>query len=1035
MNTLIDAAIDRWRTVNLLLLFILVAGYSTYTTIPKEAAPDIQIPIIYVSMYLEGVSPEDAERLMIRPVEKKLSSVEGGKEMRATAGEGFASVTLEFAAGFNADKALEDVRAKVDEARPELPEEMDEPSVNEVTFSQFPILNVILTGEVNERTLITVARDLRDKIEGISTVLEAKISGDREEVLEIIIDPLTLEGYGLSVEEVFRMVGNNNVIVPAGEVDTGRGRYSIKLPGLVENIIDLMEIPIKKSGEAVITLKDVAEIRRTFKDPQGFAEINDQPAVGIGVSKRVGANIIDTVAEVRALVAEEQTYWPSGLEVIFSQDNSSRIRSMLSDLQNNVIFAVLLVVTVIIAVMGGRSAGLVGLVIPGAFLFGVLVIGSFGVTLNIVVLFSLILSIGMLVDAGIVVTEYADRLMMDGQKAKEAYGNAAKRMAWPIISSTVTTLVVFMPLLVWPGMVGEFMRYMPLTLIFTLMGSLLMALIFVPTLGTKLGKAAKVDDAHKEMILAAEKGEIDKLSSFTRGYVGILRWVLRHPWLFAMGIVAVIIAIMVSFGMFGRGVEFFPSTEPDNANVQVRARGNLSVLEQRELVNQVAERVKRFDDEIRVMYVRSGETGLRDLPEDTVGVIQLEYQDWKVRRTSEDILQEIREVSRDIPGIVIETSEQEGGPKSGKPVQIEFSSRFTDLTPGEVKQFLSAMDQIGGFMNIETDLPVPEIEWEFDVNRELAGRYGLDIRTIGNFVKLVTFGLKADTYRPDDADDEIDVMVRFPEEQRTLTQLERLRVNVANGTSVPVNNFITRTPKQKTGTLQRVDGKRVINVKADVAPGVLPDRKVKEVQAYFVENPPDPKVQVRFKGEDEDQKEAGTFLMKAFMIALFVMFVILVTQFNSIFHAFVILSAVFLSTGGVFVGLLINNEPFGIVMSGVGVISLAGIVVNNNIIFIDTFHRLKEAGIEAHEALIRTGAQRLRPILLTAGTTVLGLVPMVMQMTIDFLGREVYFGAPSSQWWVQLSTAIAGGLAFATVLTLLFTPALLMIGERFGKKT
>lgn len=1030
MNALIEAAVERWRTVLLLLAFIIIVGSVAYKSIPKEAAPDVKIPFIYTSMRLEGIAPEDAERLLIRPMEKSLQSIESVKEMTAQAVEGVGSVSLEFQAGFDSDKALDDVRNQVDEAKPDLPDETDEPKVVELNFSKFPILNVLITGDVEERTLVRVARDLRDKIETISTVLEAKMVGEREEVLEILVDPAVLESYSLSLSDVFKRVENNNILVPAGDMDTGVGSFALKLPGLIESAVDLRNIPLKVDKGTVTTLSDIAKIRRSFKDVISYARVNGKPAIGLRVSKRTGANIIETVDAVKALIDKERRYWPAGVQIVYSNDDSDKIRDRLTDLQNNVILAVLLVMIVVLVVMGMRSAGLIALAIPGAFLFGVLCIGVLGFTMNVVVLFALILSIGMLVDSAIVVCEYADRLMIDGNSAAEAYPKAAKRMAWPIIASTVTTLVVFMPLLFWPGIVGQFMKYMPITLIVTLTGSLLMALIFMPTLGTRIGRRRAATPEEVKHILAAETGKLEELPAFTHNYAILLRTALTRPFA-AMGvIVLVVVLIFVGFNLFGKGVEFFPNIEPKNAMISVRAQGNFSVNERDALVRQVESRIADMK-EIRVRFTNAGKISLRnDTPEDTIGQINIEFVDWRNRRKADKIIAEIKARTADIPGIIVDSMKQKEGPPVGQAVQLMFTSRETELLAPAIEQVLAGIKHVGGFTNITDERPVPSIEWEMVVNRELAGRYNIDVNMIGQMIRLVSNGIIINTYRPDDADDEIDIVARFPDQYRNISQLDRLRVNSDAGL-VPVSNYITRTPKQRVSTIRRTDGKNSMYIRADLNPGLNVDAKVKELKAWVKEHGKvDPRVSVSFRGEDEEQNKAGAFLMMAFAIALFSMALILVTQFNSIYYMVVILSAVVFSTGGVFLGLLVTGTSFGIVMCGVGVIALAGIVVNNNIIFIDTYKRLRKDGIEIVDALIRTGAQRLRPILLTAGTTVLGLLPMVLEMNINFLTREVTFGAPAAQWWVQLSTAIAGGLAFATILTLFFTPCLLLLEER-----
>ena len=558
MNAIIDAALQRSRAILLLLALVLVAGTVTYITIPKEADPDVAIPIIYVSIPHDGISPDDAERLLLRPMEKELRSIEGLKELRGQATEGLGTVTLEFEAGFDADQALTDVREKVDVAKAELPGDTEEPSVHEVNVALFPVIVVTLYGDVPERTLVAKARDIRDKLEALPGILEVDIAGDREDLLEVVIDPVRLEAYNQSAEELFQFVARNNQLVAAGALDSGRGRFSIKVPGLFENVYDVLDLPIKTAGERVVTFRDIGLARRTFKDPTGYARVNGQPAVALEVSKRIGTNIIDTIAEVRSLVDAEREAWPSSIRVSYSQDKSEDIRTMLKDLQNNVIAAVLLVMIVVVATLGWRSAGLVGVAIPGSFLAGIMVLGLTGLTINIVVLFSLIMAVGMLVDGAIVVTELADRKMAEGLARREAYALAARRMAWPITAATATTLAAFMPLLFWPGIVGEFMKYLPITLIATLAASLVLALIFVPTLGSLFGKRAP-DSAHLTKNLAAsESGDLDTITGVTGWYVKALRVSVSNPLKVVLVAFALLVAVYSTYAEFGRGGRVFP---------------------------------------------------------------------------------------------------------------------------------------------------------------------------------------------------------------------------------------------------------------------------------------------------------------------------------------------------------------------------------------------------------------------------------------------------------------------------------------------
>ena len=1028
MIALIAAAYRRPRTVSMLLLLVLVAGAAAYVGIPKESDPDINIPIIYVSMSHEGISPGDAERLLIRPMEQELRGIDGVKQLSSTAYEGGANVTLEFDAGFDPDAALDDVRSKVDLARPELPADTDEPSVHEINLSLFPVVVVTLAGDVPERTLLALARSLQDDIESLPEVLEATIQGGRDELVEIVVDPALVESYRLDAGELIDFVGRSNRLVAAGVLDTGLGRFGVKVPGLLEGAGELLALPVKVEGDAVTAVGDIAQVRRTFKDPATFARVSGEPALAIEVSKRTGENIIGTIEKVRHIVAEAAAAWPAGVEIAFTQDQSNDIRRMLSDLQNNVLSAVLLVMIVIVWALGWRSAALVGVAIPGSFLTGILVLSSAGMTMNIVVLFSLILAVGMLVDGAIVVTEYAERKMAEGQHRREAYLAAASRMAWPITASTMTTLAAFLPLLFWPGIVGEFMKFLPITLIATLSASLAMALVFVPTLGSLFGKAAGGDAERARRLAADASGPLTGIGGFTGAYLVLLDRALNHPAKVLATAVAVLVAVQMAYASFGKGVEFFPDIEPERAAIQIHARGNLSIWEKDRLVREVEERILDMDAFETVYATVAGDTARREGSEDVIGRINVELVPWNRRQPAEEIFAEVLERTADLAGIVVELSGQRDGPASEKPIQIQVSSGEPALIGPTVAAIRARMDAMDGLRDIEDDRPLPGIEWDIDVDRAQAAKFGTDVASIGGMVQLVTNGLLLSTLRPDDSREEIDVRARFSGTARTLDQLDRLRITTAQG-EVPLSNFVTRRAVPQTGTIQRVDGKRAMTVKADIEEGVLADAMVAQLAAGIGEAALDPRIEVEFRGEREDQDEAARFLMQAFAVALFLMAIILVTQFNSFYSAFLILSAVVMSTIGVMIGLLVTGRPFGIVMSGIGVIALAGIVVNNNIVLIDTFDRLKKTVASPREAVLRTGAQRLRPVLLTTVTTILGLTPMVLQVNIDFFARSVQVGAPSTQWWVQLSSAIVFGLAFATMLTLIVTPSALMLRE------
>ncbi|WP_439109803.1 efflux RND transporter permease subunit [Lentibacter sp.] len=1027
MNALIEAAFSRSRVVILALVMVLAVGAYAYVAIPKEANPEVPLPLFYVSTSLDGISPSDAERLLLEPMETEFASISGLDSMKSDATEGFASIQLEFIPGGDNQEALDKVREAADRAQGDLPADAEDITITEINTALFPIITAILSGPVPERTLNTLAEELQDEIEGLSGVLEAEIGGQRFEFLEVLIDPTVFQTYNLSFDELIGQIQRNNRLIAAGAIETGSGRIVLKVPGLIEDLEDVMAMPVKVRGNAVVTFGDVATIRRTFEDPSSFARINGQPALALEITKRSGANIIETVDAVKERVEALRPNWPENVEITYLQDQSKQVKDMLSDLEANVIAAVILVMIVIVLALGGRSAILVGLSIPGAFLAGVIALWAMGYTMNIVVLFSLILVVGMLVDGAIVTTELADRKLQEGAPPKEAYAFAAKRMSWPIIASTATTLSVFFPLLFWQGMVGEFMKFLPITVILTLFASLFMALVFIPVAGGLIGKRQPQTAAAKAALHAAEFGDPRTIGGFTGRYLRVLEWAILRPGTTLLLAVALLLGGFGAYGSFGKGVTFFPSVEPDFMQVQVRARDNFSIFERDALVRAVEDRLLPYD-EIASIYARSMmSAGQGD--EETIGTLQLELTPWDTRRTAVEIGDDIRESVADIAGIDVQVQTESGGPAAGKPVNLQVTSRNPESQADAVAQIREIMDGLGGFTDVTDTRPVPGVEVSILVNRAEAARFGADVSLLGQAVQLLTQGITVADYRPDDIDGSLDIRVRFPREERSLSALASLRVPTSSGL-VPISNFVTFEPSERTGIIRRIDEKRVTTIEANVAADVLVNDQVLALGAALeaAELPDD--VSFSFAGEAEDQAESMTFLVGAFVAAIFMMFVILLVQFNNFQQAFVVMSAIIFSIAGVLLGLIVTGRPFGIVMGGIGVIALAGIVVNNNIVLIDTYNDLKRQGQAPLEAALRTGAQRLRPVILTSVTTALGLMPMVIGLNLNFFTRDIVYGAPSTQWWTELSSAIAGGLVVATILTLVVTPAMLILGER-----
>jgi multidrug efflux pump len=1032
MNSMIDACLNRRSALMLLLVMLLWTGGRAYHNIPKERDPDISFPYVHVHIPFDGIAPEDAERLLVRPLEINVRTISGVKNVRGTAGLHYGGVGIEFEVGVDLDEALREVREKVGETKPKWPQGTKEPEIMEFSTSLFPVINVLLHGNISERELMRVARDLKNKLEEITSVLKVEPVGVRDMAMEIIVDPMVLAGYGLNLQTFSATLTESNRVVAGGQLQRPDGTYTIKLQGLLEKPMDFLNFPVKVVGDKVIVLGDIAEVRNSFEDPGNYARLDGHSAVALEVSKRSGRNLFATIQSVKQVVEREKKHFPKGLMVTYGQDTSTDMWDMLHELENTILLAVILAMIPIVLTMGGRSAFLVALAIPGSFMFAMNMLYISGMSLNMVVLFSLILCVGMLVDAAIVVCEYADRKMVGGMAAAEAYRYAAKRMCWPVIAGVATHIIVFVPLLFWPDVIGKFMLYMPITVILTMSGSLLMAFFLLPALGSYLGTPKRFRPEIVAAMHASEVGgDLRKLTGLARPYAALLRKVLDYPvWCIGL-ITSAMILVMILFGTIGPGQEFFPNIEPGNAKVILHAQGNLSLQQKDALVKEVEARILDMDEEVRVFYAKSYQQASGDAGADTIGEVQMEFQNWKVRRKASAILQDMRTRLASLYGVTIEIQEEKGGPSSGKPIQIQLRSRDVDKLSASGNIVMAYMKTLPALVDIASDAAVPEIEWQLLFDRALAARYGVSIHGLEQQLQLFTDGLVITTIRPDASDKEVNVRVRMREEKRTLSQLMQTSIVTAKG-NVPISNFVKFKAKPKQGAIHRLNGERLLTLEANVKPGVLADNEVKQIQAWLHDHPIDSNVSLRFAGQQEEQDDAAAFLSTAFGLAIFMMAWMMVVQFNSIYKMFVIMTSVFLSTGGVLFVLLVTHQPFGIVMSGIGVIALAGTIVNNNIIFIDMFDELQLSRQPLKDVLIRTGVQRLRPILLTAGTAVLGLLPMVLGVGIDFVNQEVTFDAPSGQWWRQLSSAIASGLTFATVLTLFYTPCLLLVGDRVG---
>lgn len=1036
MLDFLESILRRPRTVLTVMVVLLFMGITAYVNLPKESQPNVDVPYLYVSASMSGVSPGDADQLLVKPLEAELRDLSGLVSIRSTATTGHASVFLEFDINFDKDKAMSDVRERVDRAKPKLPSDADDPTVNEIDISGFPTISVALYGDVPERTLIRYAEELADELEGLSTMREVTLSGSREEVLEITVDLLKLESYNLTTNELFDAIARNNLVVPAGALDTGQGRFNIEVPGLIETAQDVYTLPLKSVDGTVVTFSDVATISRTFKDATAYTRVNGAPALILGATKRTGTNIIQHSTLVRDKVNEVTADWPSAIKTSFMLDQALSAEEMLVGLENSVLTAIALVMIVAVAMLGMRPALLIGLSIPVSFMTSFFILQLLGLTVNMMIMFGLVLTVGMLVDSAVVMVEYAVRKISEGMSRKEAFIRAARLMFAPIVSSMLTTIAAFLPLLMWPGIIGKFMSYFPIMVIVTLTASLITSMVFIPVVGALVARR-KVSASEQEAAQALTGGkasEFDykKVKGIVGGYLRVLAFFVKRPLIAIVLAIGGIVGIFMSYAANPTGMVAFPEVEAEYASVVITGRGNYSPIEVRDLLIEVEQAILPVYG-IKEMQLNFGSTGsFGSTPPDTIGNITLELEAWKDRGPAKEIFAEIRERTAGISGIGVQLLEAEGGPPTGKDINLRVESTvLSDLQPtvARVREYIE--HGLGNTIDVEDSRPLPGIDWKVTIDREQAARFGVGVRELSPYVQLVTSGVRLGSYRPEDAKDSVDIIVRLPQDQRTFDALDSMRIATQSGL-VPVSNFIKRESAPKVANISRFDGNYTMNVLANVT-GIDPNTgdpamtatKVEELRAWIGEQEWPDSVNFIFGGADEQTQETNTFMAQAGLGALFLMFLILLTQFNSFYQVFLTLSTVVLSTAGVVLGMMVTGQPFSAIMTGIGIVSLAGIVVNNAIILIDTYNRLRSEGVEPVSATLMTAAQRLRPIMLTTITTVAGLVPMAMGINFAFFDRTLEINGLSGGWWSNLTTAVISGLTFSTLLTLVLIPVLL----------
>ena len=1030
MLDFIEKVLRMPRVVLTIMVIMLGAGTAAYLSLPKESFPAIDVPYLYVSITQTGVSPRDAENLLAKPAEEELANLPNLVNISSTSTTGHASVFLEFDINADKDQALADTRARMDAIKAKLPEDAKDPSVHEVDLVGMPIISVAVYGSAPEKELVRRAEQLQDRIEAIPEVREALLSGARDEQLEVRIDLLRLEAYGLTAGQLFDALARNNMVVPGGTLNTGNGSFNIEVPGLITTPEDVYSLPLKTDGNTVVTFGDVATVTRTLADATEYTQVNGSPALILGVSKKLGTNIIDVSEKVRAVTEEAAREWPNGVSYSFFLDQAETTTHLFRSLEAAVLTAVALVLITCVATLGVRPALMIGLSIPLSFMMAFLVAQTLGMSINMMVMFGLVIAVGVLVDDPVVVVEYAERKLQEGVSKKEAFILAVRKMFVPVVGATATTLGAFVPLLFWPGIIGKFMSYLPIIVIIVMVASLISALIFMPVIGAAIA-STHVDEKEKakaDIVMYPDKFDSKKVSGLTGIYVRTLEHLLRWPLpTLAVGF-AIIVGIFVTYATNPTGTEAFPASEPEYATVAVVGRGNYSPEEIRDMLIEVEDQLLQVNG-VQDVIMQFGNTGaFGSTPPDTIGNFQLQLVNWNHRVPAEQIFSDIRNRVAGIAGLDVQVLAAENGPPAGKDINIRVESEnYDDLVP-TVTAIRNELASWPETVDLEDGRPSPGIDWQITIDRVEAAKYGIGVRELAPYVQLITSGVNLGTYRDAQTGDELDIKVRLPQEERTFDALDSMRIATAQG-MIPVSNFIDRTPVPKVANIERRNQVYVMAVAAgltNLPEGVYAADKVKELQAWIEEQPFPETVNVAFTGAEEQMGDANAFIVQAFGMAMFLIFFILLLEYNSFYQVLVTLTTVIMSVAGVLLGMLVTGMSFSAIMTGLGIVALAGIVVKNGIVLIDTYNDYnRHQGVEPVKAMLLTAAQRVRPVLLTAFLTALGVIPMWANIEFDFLRREIVVGGIAGSWFIHLSAALVSGLFFSTALTLVMVPVMI----------
>lgn len=1035
---MVEFLVDRKRTALAILVVLIFAGIFGRINIPIENEPEITIPVVYVGASLTGISPQDSERLLLKPMEDEVRSIEGIDELQGFAFENYAALIVQFDAAETMKKSMDKVRDAINDAKIKFPDDANDPIVREVSVTDDPnIIISIDSSKASERYLFNLSQEIKKELELIPAIFEVEMVGARQEQLEAILNRSQIENYNISFAEIIRAVSNNNQVVTAGEIQTGQGQFTVNVPGLFESAKDVYSLPIRSSDNSSVNLSDIAELKRNFKDRTQYTKVNGKAGISLMVKKGRGHNVIETINKVDEVVNKYKAKVSSDVNFTYVLDMREMMQKNVNSLQGNILLATIFVTLVTMLALGIRSSLIVGSGIPVSILISLFIMYTMGYDYNFMVIFGILVALGMLIDGSLVVVELADRKMLEGLDKQSAYIYSAKRMFWPIVASAATTLAVFIPLFFWPGVSGQFMRVLPITIFIVLSIALIFSLMFVPVIGSVFGKASNASENAFKKLGSDQDFNLNEISGYIGSYIGILDKLIRRPIITLSLVFLMLFLVISSFLNYGKGMVYFTSGDPYFGEVKIHARGNLSIEEINRLSSDV-EKIISDHPGVKNYFLQTGQFSSfgrgGSSSEDLIASAIFEFADRSERENGHEIIAQIRKEFSNIKGIKIEITELSGGPPIGKDIQIRITGPSSESLLPITKEIRSYIDNnITELVGVEDTLPVPLVDWELIIDKPKASQFGADVFTIGKAVSLVTNGIMIGKYRPDDVDDEVEIFVRYPESERSIDKLDNIIVETPSG-KIPISNFVVKKPKQNVSFIRRWDARNAMYIKANVEEGIIPGSKVNEISNWIEEQDYPSYISIAFGGENEEQAKSMKFVTQAFIISILIMAALLVTQFNSFYQSFIILTAVIMSTAGVFFGLLVFEQPFSAIMHGVGIVSLAGIVVNNNIILIDAFNYLNNKdNDDLHNNVLKACAQRLRPIFLTTITTMLGLIPLAMNYSIDPLARTIVHDSNVSGLWTPLAQCIVYGLSFSAFLTLIVTPCLIVLPSRLKK--